>query len=145
MLFRSCACLQSFSKTWFGASLSPEVMRRVVSLPGNQYPQCGIPYSSPSFPGYPDNTTVPNPAKFGDTVPGGKKALIGGFPRTGTSLTYVITNTFGAGGVGGSSAGATPLTFQVISGVFESGNIYSIRDIDGASMRLGSRIGRAHV
>ena len=122
-----CACLQSFSKTWFGAPLPVGVLRNAVSL--NVYQQCGISYASRNFPGYPETGS---PA-VGDIVAGGKQARIGGFPRTGTTLSWIVANTFGG----------TPVGFDVIAGKLESGTTLSIRQLDGSNLRIGSKNYRA--
>lgn len=122
-----CACVQGFCKQWFGAPLPPGALRAQIS--GNVFRQCGQDYANPNFPGYPETGT---PA-VGDIEPGGAQARIGGFPNTRTTISSVIASTFGG----------TSVQFDIITGTYDSGSSFSIRQLDGSPLRINAERRRA--
>ena len=119
-------CVQSFSVAYWGAPLGAETLRAAISRYDlafrNVYPQCGLSYSSPQFPGYPENGSP----SVGDIEAGGQQAQIGGFPNCRNTASYVVSNTFGG----------TPVFLQVITGTLESGTSFSLRERDGAAVSI---------
>ena len=122
------ACVQSFSVAYWGTALSADDLRTSLSRYDlafrNVFPQCGLSYSSPQFPGYPENGSP----SVGDIQTGGEQAQIGGFPNCRNTASYVVSNTFGG----------TPVFLNVITGTLQSGTSFSLREADGAAVVVKS-------
>ena len=141
--------LQGFSLAYFGTALPvaetplpPDVpqdpanvgsnLRSALKAPGNFFLQCGLPYESGQFPGYPENCE-----QYGDILrlnQGGSLARIGGFPRTASTASWLVANAF---------AGANPVTFDIITGTYQAGGAFSLREVDGIALRIAGQRRRA--
>ncbi len=120
-----CARLQGFSLAFFGAALPAPTLRQSLNTPGNYFQQCGIAYDAPSgFPGFPENCP-----QYGDVVAGGQQARIGGFPRTRNTLAWLVANAF---------SGANPTEFDIITGLYQGGTAFSLRELDSISLQVGA-------
>ena len=124
-----CACIQGFSVAYWGAPQGPTELRTAISRydPNaggirNVFPQCGLPYTSAQFPGYPDG----GDASAGDLIAGGTQAQIGGFPNCPNTASYILSNTFGG----------APVNLNVITGTLKSGNSFSLRERDGSAVAI---------
>jgi hypothetical protein len=127
-----CARLQSFSIAWFGAPLPPRVLRNAISTQENIFQQCGIDYESPQMPGYPEDGE-PNVGDIDLQIEGAIVAPIGGFPRATNTVSWIVSNTFGG----------TPVAYDIITGVYEGGSNFSVRQLDGNALRIGAERRRA--
>jgi hypothetical protein len=127
-----CARLQSFSIAWFGAPLPPRVLRNAISTQENIFQQCGIDYDSPQMPGYPEDGE-PNVGDIDLQIEGAIVAPIGGFPRATNTVSWIVSNTFGG----------TPVAYDIITGVYEGGSNFSVRQLDGNALRIGAERRRA--
>jgi hypothetical protein len=138
--------LQGFSLAFFGTALPvaetplpPDVpqdpanagsnLRSALKAPGNFFLQCGLPYTSNQFPGFPENCE-----QYGDIQAGGTQARIGGFPRTASTASWLVANAF---------AGANPVTFDIITGTYQAGGAFSLREVDGIALRIAGQRRRA--
>jgi hypothetical protein len=123
MICGLAARAQCFAEAYFGAVLPPSSLRAALTTP--VYLQCGMDYANPNFPGYPEDGSP----FAGDLVPisaGGQLAAIGGFPNARGVLAYIVANTFGG----------SPVNVDVITGTLVGGNQFSLRQLDGISLKV---------
>ena len=124
-----CSRLQSFSLAYFGTALPVPDLRSALQTPGNFFQQCGLAYSAQGFPGFPENCE-----QYGDVIAGGQQARIGGFPRTRNTVAWLVANAF---------SGANPVLFDIITGTYQAGGAFSLREVDDITLRIASQRRRA--
>lgn len=117
------ALVQAFAKQIYeGLPLSPENIRAIYQADGNSYEQCGLPVLP---------ATPPTPW-LGDTLDDeAGNAIIGGFPNLRRIGVSIVSGTIG----GESIYGENDCTFKIVCGSRQSGNTFSIRELDRKFLR----------
>ncbi len=116
------ACLQGLAKQFYGTPLTPAALRGLIA--GSVWGQCDLPNPA-LLPGPGPNPCGPDVDENSDP------RRIGGFPNAADGAFSVITGNFFS---------ASPLTdVKVITGNLVFGNVNSLKQIDGNTLRVNSR------
>jgi hypothetical protein len=127
------ACLQSFAQQFYGAPIAVQDLGEALTIEDNGFQQCGYPYEDflgaplPIYPGR--SAACPTLGDILSVAEGGVQSQIGRFPRTPETVSWIAAEAF---------SGANPVDFEVITGIYEGGSAFSIRERDAASLLVQS-------